>query len=223
MQAAAKAGTADGDAALEMIARLTLLQDLFSKMHRKGWENLTYNDLEYIEESSGMEYISFDFYARKRFTGRPRYYWNVYGWMEPYLSLNDVDRILGRIEKAMKWFEQNPSTIEGRKRAIVQVLDKYDSQALANLCSRVSSKLYGVPVVVIANGQVACHSRDVDDQGAQNICEQMGKCEGSTPSGSGSDNQGSGDNQDPPDGTYSIPIGAPDTGGCPAGQTICLI
>jgi hypothetical protein len=218
-QASAKAGTPEGDAALEMVARLTLLQDLFFKMHQKGWERLTYG-------SKWDSPLAFDFYGKKTFdvSGIGEYLWHIVGWVEPYLSQGDVDRILQQIENAANWILQHISLdpfgwgpfLGGGKQAIVQVIDNYDPSALAYLCSCVSGKRYGVPVVIIVDGQVQCHSQDVSDQGAQDICEQMGYCNSSTGSQDGA-------SDDPPEGTFSVPFADPNTGQCPPGWTICMI
>jgi hypothetical protein len=69
----------------------------------------------------------------------------------------------------------------------------------------------------IVDGRVECHSQDVSDQGAQDICEQMGQCEGS--SSPDPDSQ----NGSPSDGTYSVPMGDPNTGQCPPGCSFCMI
>ncbi|MGQ9478166.1 MAG: hypothetical protein ACUVRH_06750 [Candidatus Bipolaricaulia bacterium] len=216
VQAVAKVGTSEGEAALEMIARLTLLQDLFSKMHQKGWEELKYG-------YSGPPGLSpgpfFDFYAKKTFdvSGIGDYPWHIGGWVEPYLSQGDVDRILQQIEDA---------------QAIVQVIANYDPSALANLRSYGESRWYGVRVIIIVKDPdgyyVVYHSRDISDEGAQDICEQITgqQCIVSSSSGSsgGSGSSGSGgQNGSPPDGTYSVPMGDPYTGQCPPGYSFCMI
>jgi len=219
-QAAFNAGTPAGDAALEMIAKLTLLQNLFFKMHARGWGLLTYGYHDCYRYAGCMY---FDFYGYNvsltvsGFDGS--FPWHIFGWVEPYLSLDDVDRILQQIENAVNWIFQgflaDPFQLSGMP-AIVQVIDKYDPRALDRLCSCVSSRYYGVPVIIIADGEVKCHSLDVTDEGAEDICREMGLCDDpDRPSG----DQG----ESPPEGTYSLPIGDPDTGDCSPGQAFCLI
>lgn len=72
-------------------------------------------------------------------------------------------------------------------------------------CKTLGKARKALVVPAIVDGQVVCHSQDVSDQGAQDICQQMGYCNSSA----GSQDGASGD---PPEGTYSVPMGDPSTG-----------
>jgi hypothetical protein len=219
--AAQAAANMNRDAALEMIARLYLLQELFSKMKVRGWQRLECG----YTGGAGWAGPFFDFYGWKQFdvSGIGEYRWHIMGWVEPYLSLGDLDRILRQIENAADWILRSLPLRPGGwgpfypsgKQAIVQVINNSDLGAVEALCGRLGS--YGVPVVIIAGGQVACYS-GISPQGAQDICEQMGYCNSSTASSSQD-----GASADPPEGTYSVPFADPNTGLCPPGWSFCMI
>jgi hypothetical protein len=164
----------EGEQGLEGIARSQLLMGLFSQLAAKGWPTLF---AFWKPPFSDPAMPTFDFWAFK--PGDPLLITGtlVAGFLEPYLTSGEVTDLINRLINASQQLGQFLDILAKtlRRNIVVQVIDKVDSQmTLDTLCQQISGRYHPIPIVVIVDGAVACHSSNISSQDAVQQCFDMG-------------------------------------------------
>lgn len=155
----------EGEQGLEGIARSSLLMELFFQLDAKGWTPLA------VFHDPGVV-VTFDFTARK---GPAATGTHIYGFLEPYLTSNEVNNLVTKLEDASRQLILRQSDSPLARHILVQVIDQVDSQTtLDSLCQSIKGKSHPTPIVVIVDGAVACHSSNISSQDAVQQCFDMG-------------------------------------------------
>lgn len=149
----------------------------------------------------------------------------VYGFIEPYLTQNDVDRVWNQIAKAAGFMSEWATVLV--RNAVVQIIDGFDPAAKDRLCNKVRSQSFAfTPVIVIAtDGTILCWSSNSDENEALLICQEMGIAGCRLPTGTTGDSTASssgipGAFPSPP-ATLLVPVPIPTDAAC-RGE-ICLM
>jgi len=166
---------------LEGIARVTLLvEEFLPRLLKNGWEGVR------VEVGSdacddicffGIKQLASPGVEPCLAAPDGHIYCNLrlYGFVEPYLEIGDVDRVWQQIVRAAN-FMITWGTPSLMRNAVVQIIDNFVPTARDDLCRRVQSQsFWNTPVVVIgADGRIECWSPNSDANEALLICLQMG-------------------------------------------------
>ncbi len=169
---------------LEGIARVTELTQLFDKLLQLGWTNLGFTT-QVGDAEWGFVDVGFAFSATKAgIFDNGKKDARVTGFIEPFLKQEEVTALAERIQKAARQLaisRAGDCVFEwlvtcSYRHVIVQFVDQWDPNAVGSLCTEIANRpTGGTPIVVIANGQIACR-KDITPSAASDLCAALGAC-----------------------------------------------
>ncbi len=167
-------GSLEGEGALEAIARATLLiQQIYPQLQSNGWQDLRFDTGFGAPSFFGYKNLGKSFQSPN---GDQVYrYVQVYGFIEPYLKVEEINRLISQIENAAQQIARVVAGAETRK-SLIQIIDNAEEGSLDQLCGQVRNRTFSrVPTIIIrSDGSIACYSKDTDDAEALRICQAMG-------------------------------------------------
>jgi hypothetical protein len=213
-------GIGDGERAIEGLYRTQATLKLAFRVQNSGWEVLRLSVRPDDDLGFDVEAL-IDVIAQKDNK-------TAFIITEPYLGKGvDYNRLIDRIQSSLRfihgigrsyWFGRNAEPY------LIVTLDAADTNARDQLCSNIESgNIFNdrgipryVPIVVIQDGNVVCHSSNISDPAANAICTSLGLCSPSSPDSTIGDNDVT---QEDSNSSFSV-IGlvAPDPKYCPKGQ-----